>query len=650
MTSIDFHYGALAGKLAPEIGNLEKLQFLFLSNNVFEGVIPPQIGYLSELTFLRLDENKFTGTFLSQIIFLSELVTLDLSRNSLTGTIPTQIGLLNFLKNLAFSENQFTGGIPSQFGQMPALSSIVFHMNLLTGSIPLEIYLNTHITDIMGSDNFLTGTIPTEIALLTGLGFFTMNANQLTGTIPSELALLPMLSFSSLSNNKFSWVSEELCGIDIDLKCNPYVGDTTISCVTEKEIEFHTRHTVYSQSQCKFLDCPYPERCKDAASCTDPEKYVGRGCARCGVGYFSAGQECYKCTSPGIQIFLLFLFCVLTLIGLYLLFRYSLSNDSKNSGSKSYEDLVLSVNLVLRFGQVISLALLYGLKWPPQVTGLISFSKTSSSMFSIEGTAPECWSNNNSPMNFFSKWALTLFFPFLALAVFVVFAMVQVQYTQSLRIQAIKSVSLLMVLFFFLSFVSTLFNGIACSGSNYLKADPSVECGEATHMFLIIIALPLIILSIYFICFLYLKIQTIQVHAKHGKLEDCLKACLCCFNPLKNSNTNNTTTASNNSHWMLRFVSQVYSDECSYWETVVLVRGFLLALPIVIPSDTAGAVFIFFLLIIYSLLTFIKQPYKVKKFNRIEVGAHLICAAVFAFGMIASNGIFFFCILYFIFL
>lgn len=79
----------LAGTLAPEIGNLQRLRSLLLPKNNFHGQIPREFGGLSALE------------------------VLDLSANNLDGTIPEELHAMPLLKQLALHNNQFQEGVSS---------------------------------------------------------------------------------------------------------------------------------------------------------------------------------------------------------------------------------------------------------------------------------------------------------------------------------------------------------------------------------------------------------------------------------------------------------------------------------------------------------------------------------------------------------
>ncbi|XP_052175556.1 leucine-rich repeat protein 1-like [Diospyros lotus] len=128
VTRLDLGNSNLAGRLVPELGKLEHLQYLELYknniqgtipvelgnlkslisldlyNNNISGVIPPSLGKLKSLVFLRLNDNQLTGPIPRELVGISSLKVVDVSNNNLCGTIPTtgpfeHIPLSNFENN-----------------------------------------------------------------------------------------------------------------------------------------------------------------------------------------------------------------------------------------------------------------------------------------------------------------------------------------------------------------------------------------------------------------------------------------------------------------------------------------------------------------------------------------------------------------------
>ncbi|EPS73860.1 hypothetical protein M569_00895 [Genlisea aurea] len=113
VTRLDLGNAKLSGKLVPELGRLEHLQYLELYSNNLTGCIPGEIGRLKKLISLDLYNNDLTGKIPSSLANLSSLKFLRLNRNRLTGRIPRELTQLQNLKIFDVSTNDLCGTIPS---------------------------------------------------------------------------------------------------------------------------------------------------------------------------------------------------------------------------------------------------------------------------------------------------------------------------------------------------------------------------------------------------------------------------------------------------------------------------------------------------------------------------------------------------------
>ncbi|CAL0317560.1 unnamed protein product [Lupinus luteus] len=79
----------IQGVIPPELGNLKNLISLDLYNNNISGTVPPSLGNLKNLVFLRLNDNRLTGPIPKELVGLPNLKVVNVSSNDLCGTIPT---------------------------------------------------------------------------------------------------------------------------------------------------------------------------------------------------------------------------------------------------------------------------------------------------------------------------------------------------------------------------------------------------------------------------------------------------------------------------------------------------------------------------------------------------------------------------------
>ncbi|XP_044489892.1 leucine-rich repeat protein 1-like isoform X1 [Mangifera indica] len=113
VTRLDLGNGKLSGSLVPELGKLERLQYLELYMNDLVGPLPEELGGLKSLISLDLYHNNLTGPIPSSLSKLSNLKFLRLNGNRLTGRIPRELTKLGSLKILDVSNNDLCGTIPT---------------------------------------------------------------------------------------------------------------------------------------------------------------------------------------------------------------------------------------------------------------------------------------------------------------------------------------------------------------------------------------------------------------------------------------------------------------------------------------------------------------------------------------------------------
>ncbi|CAN6450739.1 unnamed protein product [Victoria cruziana] len=110
---LDLGNAQIKGKLAPELGQLEHLQYLELYGNDISGPLPEEFGNLKNLISLDLYSNKLEGKIPRTFGRMRSLEFLRLNNNKLTGPIPRELTALSNLKILDLSNNDLCGTIPT---------------------------------------------------------------------------------------------------------------------------------------------------------------------------------------------------------------------------------------------------------------------------------------------------------------------------------------------------------------------------------------------------------------------------------------------------------------------------------------------------------------------------------------------------------
>ncbi len=186
----------LAGRIPPELGDLERLRSLVLAGNELQGEIPPELGDLAELTRLDLGGNGLTGEIPSELGELGRLTELDLSDNSLDGWIPSRLGRLwdrSELTVLDLSRNRLRGPIPPHLRNLSELTVLSLHENRLDDRIPRELGQLAKLRVLSLGDNRLDGPVPPELGDLASLERLDIHGNGLLAEIPPELGNLANL-------------------------------------------------------------------------------------------------------------------------------------------------------------------------------------------------------------------------------------------------------------------------------------------------------------------------------------------------------------------------------------------------------------------------------------------------------------------------
>ncbi|MBK8621486.1 MAG: hypothetical protein IPN79_06935 [Saprospiraceae bacterium] len=192
------------GPLNEEIGQLTNLKILNLSINYFTGNIPESFGNLKNVTKILLNQNSISGSLPSNIGSIENLEELILSQNKISGIIPVSLGNLAKLKILSMSQNLLSGVIPQEIGQLTNLQFLYMNENSITGNIPASVGNLTKLRELWLNDNQISGSLPIEMGNLTDLRRIVANNNQITGTFPTVLTTIQTLNTLIISYNQLT--------------------------------------------------------------------------------------------------------------------------------------------------------------------------------------------------------------------------------------------------------------------------------------------------------------------------------------------------------------------------------------------------------------------------------------------------------------
>lgn len=157
---------------------------LSLSDCQILGSIPPDLGMIQHLRTLDLSNNFFNGSIPLSIFNASELRLLDFSNNLIAGELPEVVGRLRDLQFLNLSDNALAGKVPSNLTSLRNLTVVSLRNNYLSGSLPSGLDF-VQVLDL--SSNLINGTLPPDFG---GRSLRSLNVsyNKLSGEIPPEFA------------------------------------------------------------------------------------------------------------------------------------------------------------------------------------------------------------------------------------------------------------------------------------------------------------------------------------------------------------------------------------------------------------------------------------------------------------------------------
>ncbi len=202
VTEIKLPVNNLSGSLPASMGNLTKLNYLFISlSDLSGGGIPSSFGQMSDMESMTLLKCSIPGTIPPELGNLNKLKTLSLEGNQLTGTLPLSFGNLTNLQQIYFASNQISGPIPDTFGNLKKLVTLSGSYNNIT-ALPSTLGNMTELTSIYLNLNKITA-IPPGIGNLKKLNKVWLRDN-LINSIPDDISACDDLYYLDLGKNKIA--------------------------------------------------------------------------------------------------------------------------------------------------------------------------------------------------------------------------------------------------------------------------------------------------------------------------------------------------------------------------------------------------------------------------------------------------------------
>ncbi|KAI9081246.1 hypothetical protein K1719_036746 [Acacia pycnantha] len=194
----------LGGEIPSSIGFLSKLEELYLDNNNLQGTIPSSLNGLKSLKRLELQLNNLTGE-IPDLGSLESLYYLDISDNAVTGGIPAT--LPKSLIQISMRNNSLSGGLRSEsFRSLIDLQVLDLSYNNLKDSVPVVLFELPSLEQLTLSFNkFSSVEAPSyNVGSQSGLIAVDLSNNKIEGLLPWFMGVMPKLSALSLGNNKFT--------------------------------------------------------------------------------------------------------------------------------------------------------------------------------------------------------------------------------------------------------------------------------------------------------------------------------------------------------------------------------------------------------------------------------------------------------------
>ncbi|KAL3938915.1 MAG: hypothetical protein SGBAC_006258 [Bacillariaceae sp.] len=145
LTHLEMEACYLTGSMPHHIGRMSNLVYLYMRRNAMKFDLEfLKTGQMTDLFALWIDANEITGTIPTEIGLLESMASLSMTNSTLTGTIPTEMGNLSTLRRLWLFNNELTGNLPVELKKLSDLEVLQVHHNKLQGEMPDGVCKNIH--------------------------------------------------------------------------------------------------------------------------------------------------------------------------------------------------------------------------------------------------------------------------------------------------------------------------------------------------------------------------------------------------------------------------------------------------------------------------------------------------------------------------
>ncbi|WCJ17778.1 Leucine-rich repeat protein kinase family protein [Euphorbia peplus] len=225
VTSLILPGNQLLGSIPSDLGFIEHLKHIDLSNNFLNGSLPSSFFNSTELQVMSLSGNEISGELPELIGGMKGLKLLNLSDNALAGRLPQNLTRLQNLTVVSLRSNYFSGPIPGGFDQVQSLD---LSSNLFNGSLPLD-FGGENLGFLNLSWNKLSGAIPDGFGdKIPPNSTIDLSFNNLTGPIPTSSSLLNQKMESFKGNADLCGKPlKNLCSIPSTLSSPPNISIST---------------------------------------------------------------------------------------------------------------------------------------------------------------------------------------------------------------------------------------------------------------------------------------------------------------------------------------------------------------------------------------------------------------------------------------